>query len=357
MKLVAVAFLLVIPSAGLAQAPSIRNPHEPLISCAVGLTEDLRMGEDDGPAAYVFGSIVSFDIDEAGNIYLLDMLSHKVSVFSHSGQWIRSFGRRGRGPGEFERPYRIKLSRNSVYVYDQGLGRLVRFTRDGRPKASALLPFNSSGQPSLAIDNAEHLYFTATPADSFPKRGPVIYAFDPRLNVVRSFGRVAINDSVAWRYLGSGPIEINKDGNLWFVPIGEYRIRKFDRSGRLLANITRDHNFVFSMSGFERITGDMGGRATVSFDTNRPLILQINRDAKGQMWVFVRDTPRKRTVIDVYDDAGKYVHRVEVPMRLGLSRFANGHFYGVTTTNGFPEIVRYKPSFSGRNRNSCARLY
>jgi hypothetical protein len=61
-------------------------------------------GDDEGPASFfrVFRSRIG--VDAAGNLYVLDSDAHRVVVFDSIGNFVRTVGSRGSGPGEIEFP-------------------------------------------------------------------------------------------------------------------------------------------------------------------------------------------------------------------------------------------------------------
>lgn len=69
--------------------------------------------------------------DEAGNIYVLDMADCSVKIFNSDGAFIRKFGRRGRGPGEFISPFRIDITpEGKILVLDPNLQKCELFDKD-----------------------------------------------------------------------------------------------------------------------------------------------------------------------------------------------------------------------------------
>ncbi len=88
-------------------------------------------GEFNGP----FG--VAADAD--GNVYVTDRGNHRVQKFEvrrNGGAWevrhVRTWGRKGTGPGEFDGPLGITLdSAGNLWVADGYNHRLQRFSRDG----------------------------------------------------------------------------------------------------------------------------------------------------------------------------------------------------------------------------------
>ena len=58
---------------------------------------------------------------------------HCVSVFSPSGEKIRSFGTQGSGPGQFESPRDVAIiNEGDILVADSRNYRIQRFTSEGQ---------------------------------------------------------------------------------------------------------------------------------------------------------------------------------------------------------------------------------
>jgi len=72
----------------------------------IRLEESLEIGRED----LLFGSVTAVCEDESGNFYVVDQREHKVYRFSRDGKLLGSFGQRGQGPGDFQRPNRISLT-------------------------------------------------------------------------------------------------------------------------------------------------------------------------------------------------------------------------------------------------------
>ena len=52
-------------------------------------------------------------------VYVTESRNHRVSMFTSEGQFLRSFGTKGDGPGQFYYPYGIAVDRDGlVYVSD-----------------------------------------------------------------------------------------------------------------------------------------------------------------------------------------------------------------------------------------------
>lgn len=72
--------------------------------------------------------------DSRGNIYISDgYINSRVAKFDRNGDWVKSWGEHGTGPGQFRTPHAIAVDRNDqVYVGDRANRRIQVFDADGR---------------------------------------------------------------------------------------------------------------------------------------------------------------------------------------------------------------------------------
>jgi len=72
--------------------------------------------------------------DSSGNIYISDgYVNSRVAKYDRNGDWVKSWGEPGTGPGQFHLPHAIAVDRNNnVYVGDRSNRRIQVFDADGR---------------------------------------------------------------------------------------------------------------------------------------------------------------------------------------------------------------------------------
>ena len=63
---------------------------------------------------------MAVDADKEGNIFVLDRKSASVKKFSKNGEFIKSFGREGTGPGESREVSAMNIIGDTVVVVDMG---------------------------------------------------------------------------------------------------------------------------------------------------------------------------------------------------------------------------------------------
>ena len=72
--------------------------------------------------------------DSSGNIYISDgYVNSRVAKFDRNGDWVKSWGEHGTGPGQFRLPHAIAVDRNNnVYVGDRSNRRIQVFDTEGK---------------------------------------------------------------------------------------------------------------------------------------------------------------------------------------------------------------------------------
>jgi hypothetical protein len=121
----------VTDSAGIAV---VANPAEGVWGPddAWTVEEVLSIGSVEGDIVYQFGTIAGVDVDAEGNVYIADQQAQDVRVFDATGQYVRTLGGPGSGPGEMGRGVTgVFVAGGEVLVPDLGNQRIDRFDTEG----------------------------------------------------------------------------------------------------------------------------------------------------------------------------------------------------------------------------------
>jgi streptogramin lyase len=72
--------------------------------------------------------------DSEDNIYITDgYINSRVAKYDKNGDWVKSWGTRGTGPGQFNLPHAIVIDRNNnIYVGDRSNRRIQVFDTEGK---------------------------------------------------------------------------------------------------------------------------------------------------------------------------------------------------------------------------------
>jgi hypothetical protein len=109
------------------------------------LTEEVRIGSvDEGPAS--FGDIRGIATNAKGWIFVLDFSTQDVRVFDAQGRHLKTVGRKGSGPGEFQNANGIARAPNgTLWLNDPANARFTALDGDGGYQSSFTVPATGYG--------------------------------------------------------------------------------------------------------------------------------------------------------------------------------------------------------------------
>ncbi len=120
------------------------------------LTVTDSIGVELGDSNYVFGVIIEACFTPAGDIAILDGQKANVAMFTPAGEFIRTIGRDGSGPGEFLLPAGMAFRPEGGLVVADGMGlKLVYFDENYELVSEALGFVPSPPAQLIAIEGME----------------------------------------------------------------------------------------------------------------------------------------------------------------------------------------------------------
>jgi hypothetical protein len=98
---------------------------------SIKLVSGATIDESKLPKDVFFQGVTDVKCDPQGNIYVCDFQANHILKFDGTGKYLKSIGRQGQGPGEFNMPYHIAVTADRLFVYDMRNSRLSALTLDG----------------------------------------------------------------------------------------------------------------------------------------------------------------------------------------------------------------------------------
>ena len=318
----------------------VRNPDAPLWRPgeAWELRERLRVGALDGDGADVFGNIVDVELGPDGALYVLDAHASEVRVFGSDGAHLRTFGRRGRGPGEFELAAGMAVeAHGTLWVMDWGNGRYSGFdpntgalVKEARRLASfAVVPWpgrfdrsNAALDVGLGPDGAPvilGLDSAFVPRDTLP-----LPQLDDAFQVTFRRGDVPVM-RMPVPFAPMPAWAAHPDGGI-VVGVGyAYRLHRIGFRGDTLLTIEVDRAPVpvtaaerdSAIGDFREMAGRMAG-ATPDREprvpSTKPAHGMLFVDDRSHIWVRRTQAVGEPAAWDVFDDAGRLLGQVAIPV-------------------------------------------
>jgi len=136
-----------------------------------------------------FRQVTDVAFDKAGNVFISDgYINSRVAKVDKDGNWIKSWGDRGKEPGQFNTPHSIATdAQGNVYVADRGNHRIQVFDGDGKflRQFTINVPVSPGARPAIGKipDEAMMAGGTMTPGSPWsicitPAPNQVLYSSD-----------------------------------------------------------------------------------------------------------------------------------------------------------------------------------
>jgi hypothetical protein len=302
-----------------------------------------------------FGHIQAIAVDRLGRVYVADTHTTDVRVFDSAGVYVRSLGRKGRGPGEFIWPFGLTWQNDStLWVLDMANGRYSVYDTSGahikdrrRGPLGLTLPWFARFDGGKLIDawvrggREDRLAAIdpdapfGAPRDTFPPphAGAPLDEWNPSF-YVRS-------GTTVWRkkvpFTEGFETCLDGRGGIWIGNTREGRLVRRSLAGDTLLVITHEIPGAPVSAEERRAAIDALGPAGSSFDHSRipdrkPVFRMMVPSDDGGVWL-VREGEGPTWFVDMLDADGHIVGSAELPVEPDLKVFpvVNGSDFWVVT--------------------------
>jgi len=335
----------------------VHNPEQPSPErggpSRLFLKESLVIGKATGPVGTIFATLDSLGVDDEENIWALDRKDAKIRVFDKNGGLLRSFGRRGQGPGELESPERMFVrSDGTAAVLDRSAQKVVFY--DGRGKLLRTVA-TTMPRPQLGIkiDSRGSIYGVSVRSREWRFMTYRLYKYDREMTPLEKlveyeepYDREVINavDNTLIFHL-------TRDNRMIWMTTAKYEFHVLDPEGREVRRIVKD----FSP---QRISADArkallqwitGGQPTppplrIVFPKYYPPVDRFIGDEEGRLFVRTYERDGRGGVwFDAFDGDGRCITRFTFPENERAVIVEKGKLYSIVEEDehGSPLIKRY----------------
>lgn len=313
------------------------------------------LGAEDGEDGEVFAHVADVAFDSRDNLYVLDQGNARVVVFDSAGRHLRTFGRRGRGPGELTLPQRMTVTLgDEVVVSDPGRRAFSVFGADGGfrrsvpfAQVSVLAGAKLEAHPRGGVVS----FYTQGPGSGLPARrllwqplgrGAATTLFTGRDDAPGERGRV-FSPSVRFAVLPGGGLAVagteaysvrvtGPNGSAARVlqrAIAPRRVTEQDRQWERERReaFTRPGGITIVGAGADALPASTRAQAAlllqqqVEFAAVMPVIQALEADAAGNLWIQrAGPSPDRPGPIDLVTPQGRYLGTLRgVPLPAAFS--------------------------------------
>jgi hypothetical protein len=277
--------------------------------------------------------IFNFDIDDDGNLYIIDMAKRRIHKYDKSCSFVKAFGRMGNGPGEFEYPGTINVRGDSIFVPDMSTLQIIKYDTEGNFITNKRLD-DITKFPRYPRKFGEK--YISQSRDIYPdeeKGGLVMHEeislYDRNFSFIRQLYENEYHEkgSNADDLSGKGLVTGFND-SLFYVSennIDQYEINVFNSEGTKIGAIRKNYRRIKDSAG-EYINSVIG----------------MQTDKCGRLWVSVFDEENpKKIIYDVFEN-DVFINRVDLDIEEGYFKyFVEDKIVAVNRENNNIKIYEY----------------
>lgn len=335
----------------------VANPIEPVFGeIQYQLQEDLSIGKETDDN-YMFYRAVDIAVDQDESIYVLEYKNCRIQKFDKNGNYIRTIGRQGQGPGEFERP--------SVLFYDESTGNIC--VRDSRE----IVIFDKNGDYLNGVSFVNYPHYYMFDADGniwgkFSKIGEQDISYTISManlqgELMKDVAEYPLESSSFSRGSTSIMLTHGYEYDLYFSDIDaqtfiyghskEYKLNVIKNDGEFLYILKKDEPqmpFTGEMKSkvkdrYERFSDSE--KDAIKFPEKLPCFDSIFTDDTGRIYVKRMQSPLEEEGIiecDIFSRDGYYLYKTKFPKQPQVVK--NGFYYviEVDEESGLETVKRYK---------------
>lgn len=332
----------------------VKNPGEPMYrSEIVAFEEELSIGESVGPEESLVSSITSFAVDDEGNVIILD-IRLGIKVFDKNGKFLRSIGRRGQGPGEFQSPMNIQFTgQKEIMVNDMGGKGLLFFSVEGRFLSeikNRIFMMNRH----IFIDERRNIFVLGPflgrdsfRQEKFVKLTPPYEDYEVLTSRENTLPARIIPPQTRYAFLPGNNL-------IWGIT-SKYEFHIVNSEGKLIKRIEKEHTPLpmtdeYKAKYFERLPAGIS-RESQQFNTHFPEFDLFFPDDEGRLFVktYEKLEASGKYSVDIFDKEGRFLTRTalkvghEIALNQDKYLIKGGRLYASEyNEEGFPILKRYR---------------
>jgi len=334
----------------------VRNPKEPMYGEDVfSLEEELSIGETEGREEYMFNRI-AIDVDDDGNLYILDNIAIEIRVFDKHGNYLYSIGQKGQGPGEIQRPslppFQI-TPQNEILVSDPPTRRIIFYSLQGDYLRQISTASIRGIFYLIKIDSKGNFIVNLGYAPVFEIKQE-LKMFNPELSPLVSLKALKgdpYQPGVTRLFKPWISFVITQDNKIIWGTSNKYEFYILNSNAKVIKMIYKDYDRVEILEKYkERIKEryrSAGRKVKVHFPKHFPAFNDMYIDDEGRLFVQTYERVKDKEqyyYFDVFDSIGKYI--AKIPIKAGRPRqyiWKKNKLYTVEEDEeGYQYVKRYK---------------
>lgn len=293
-------------------------------------------------------------VDDKGTMYVVDMKASNIKVFDNTGRFVRTIGKKGAGPGEFNIPFGIIVTpAKELLVEDMMNRRLSYFSLDGKFIRNEVLE-NSLSTIGVVMDSKGN--FMAR--ELVMEQNQLFFElrkYDKDLNPMFVLDKAEFQNPRQGNFNPFGVLAVyifDQDDEIYYGDGKVYEIKTYTPKGKLIRRILKKYDPIkITKEDEDRILNEIpdmgiGFKQGTKFPEYFPAYEYFVLDEGGRLIVrtYKKGEKEGEYVLDIFDKEGRYI--AQIPTKVNSRIWKNNKAYSIEDTEeGYKVIKRYSYSW------------
>ncbi|MCK5148599.1 6-bladed beta-propeller [bacterium] len=269
--------------------------------------------EDESEILYYPRDLV---VDKDNNLYIMDIKGPHVVTYNKNGQFVRKFGRKGQGPGEFGAPRGLGIDSLGQLYVSEWLARFVNVFSPTGQNIMRLYPDATLDFPDFEVMRSGNLICGTKEFPNYLLEGeihkePVMEIYSQAGDCLKRFGELVHFKDISMTKTGNSVFFVlDKHDNIYVTYRFQNRIEKYLSDGTHIMTISRKLNYKISLKAKIKLRIRKNG---IVYGYGNPIMNVVSCgiavDKKNRIWVmtFSRQ-PEYEKFCEVADDQCNYAN-------------------------------------------------
>lgn len=318
---------------------------------SISLQIDLKISDKNSEGTFTFQNISGVVADKEGNIYILDSGQFCIHIFNVSGEYLRSIGGEGQGPGEFKDMADFHINPNGlITIYDFINNRITFLNKEGKFISSKMC--EGTIYYSYSIDNDAYIILR----EAFQKGKDILELVQTKLDKTNeliydgNFHKLhttVVNNTEQPLRLGPASIcQSNKQGIVAHTTGKKYVIEFYNLDGMKFKEIIWPSYRPLKVTDKDKkdvlqnlIHLPEYFRNNIAFSKTKNIFKALRFDESGNLWA-IREMEDNQLFADVFNKNSKYIAEVHIPEMLYSVSY--NYAFSIKSYDDAQYVIRYK---------------
>ncbi|MFC1563796.1 NHL repeat-containing protein [candidate division KSB1 bacterium] len=291
---------------------------------------------------YLFFQPRDLEVDNYGNIYILDTGNYRIQKFDPGGRYLITIGSKGEGPGEFLTTSCIQIDKDNNLLYVSNFRKriLIVFSLEGEyikdiSTQYMIRKFLLNANDTILSDDITSSYQRHA-REGLEDEMYLFGTYDMNGNFKSEFGKsIDLGNRISTWEGNLISFAVDEEGFIFTSFIRQNRIEKYSPDGTLLFHSDRELNFDWKIYEYDIDVGD--GRTE---RRKRAMLTSTGAalDSKNRFWVGTVLTENykpadvyKNIIFEIYNEDGILLQSMPVPVYFSYMKIFGDKLYLLDT--------------------------